>query len=64
MSGFLCIYIKTLDDGEFQFCQTRLISKVLEVTSVPRGASTLMGVVNPLQFSIPVDSKTFQINPV
>ena len=33
-------------------------------TSAPIGASALVGVVNPLQFSIPVDSKTLWINPV
>ena len=30
VSEFLGIDIKTLDNGGFQFCQTRLISKVLE----------------------------------
>ena len=30
MSEFLGIYIKTLDDGLFQFCQTALIRKILE----------------------------------
>ena len=28
------IDIKTLDNGEFQFCQTRLIREVLEATGV------------------------------
>ena len=32
--------------------------------SVPRGASTLVGVGNPLQSSIPVASKTLRINTV
>ena len=34
MSEFLGIDIKTLDDGGFQFCQTGLIHKVLEVTGM------------------------------
>ena len=34
MSEFLGIYIKTLGDGEFQFCQTGLICKVLEATGM------------------------------
>ena len=33
-------------------------------TSVPRGASTLVGVGNPLECYIPMDSKTLRINPV
>ena len=33
-------------------------------TSVPRYASTLVGVGNPLQCSIPVDYKTLWMNPV
>ena len=32
MSEFLGIYIKTLDNGGFQFFQTGLVSKVLEAT--------------------------------
>ena len=32
MSEFLGIYIKTLDNGGFHFCQTGLIRKVLEAT--------------------------------
>ena len=32
MSEFLGIDIKTLDNGGFQFCHTRLIRKVLEAT--------------------------------
>ena len=34
MSEFLGIDIKTLDNGGFQFCQTLLIRKVLEATSM------------------------------
>ena len=34
MSKFLGIDIKTLDDGGFQFCQTGLISKVLDDTGM------------------------------
>ena len=34
MSEFLCIDIKKLDDGGFQFCQTALIRKVLEATGM------------------------------
>ena len=34
VSEFLCIDIKTLDDGLFQFCQTVLIHKVLEATGM------------------------------
>ena len=34
MSEFLGIDIKTLDYGEFQFCQTVLILKVLEATGM------------------------------
>ena len=34
MSEFLVIYIKTLDYGGFQFCQTGLIRKVLEATGM------------------------------
>ena len=34
MSGFLDIYIKTLDDGGFQICQTGLICKVLKATGM------------------------------
>ena len=34
MSEFLCIDIKTLDNGGFQFCQTGLIRKVLEYTGM------------------------------
>ena len=34
VSEFLGIYIKTLDNGGFQFCQTGLIRKVLEDTSM------------------------------
>ena len=34
VSAFLCIAIKTLDDGGFQFCKTGLIRKVLEVTGM------------------------------
>ena len=34
VSDFLGIYIKKLDDGGFQFCQTKLILKVLEVTGI------------------------------
>ena len=34
VSEFLGIYIKTLDDGGFQFCQTVLIRKVLEATGM------------------------------
>ena len=33
-SKFLCIDIKTLDDGVFQFYQTGLIQTVLEVTGM------------------------------
>ena len=36
MSDFLGIYIKTLYDGGFQFCQTGLILKVLEDTGMER----------------------------
>ena len=32
MSEFFGIYINTLDDGVFQFCQTGLINKILEAT--------------------------------
>ena len=32
LSEFLCIYIKIVDNGGFQFCQTGLIRKVLEAT--------------------------------
>ena len=31
---YLGIYIKTLDDGGFQLCQTGLIHKVLEATGM------------------------------
>ena len=34
VSEFLCIDIKTLDNGGFQFCQTGLIPKVLEATEM------------------------------
>ena len=34
MSGFLGIYIKTLDDGGFQFYQTGFICKSLEATGM------------------------------
>ena len=34
LSEFLCIDIKTLDDGGFQFCQNVLIRKVLEATGM------------------------------
>ena len=34
MSEFWVIYIKTLDDGGFQFFQTGLIHKVLEATGM------------------------------
>ena len=34
MSEFLGIDIKTLDNGEFQFCQTGSIRKVLEATGM------------------------------
>ena len=34
MSELLGIYIKTLDDGGSQFCQTGLIHKVLEATGM------------------------------
>ena len=34
------------------------------LASVPRVTSTMVGVVNPLQWSIPMASKTLRINPV
>ena len=34
MSDFLDIYIKTLNDGGFQFCRIRLVRKVLEATGM------------------------------
>ena len=34
VSEFLGVDIKTLDDGGFHFCQTRLIRKVLEDTGM------------------------------
>ena len=34
VSEFLGIYIKTLNDGGFQFCQTGFIRKVLEATGM------------------------------
>ena len=34
MFDFLGIDIKTLDDGEFQFCKNGLIRKVLEATGI------------------------------
>ena len=34
LSELLSIYIKTLDDGRFQFCQTGLINKVLKATGM------------------------------
>ena len=39
MSEFLGIYIKTLYDGVFQFCQTGLIRKVLEATGMENSNS-------------------------
>ena len=50
MSEFLGIDIKILDDGGFQFCQTVLIRKVLEVTGMGHcnGLPTLTKVEAPL----------------
>ena len=48
MSGFLGIDIKTLDDGGFQFCQTRLIHKVMD--------STVMDYCDELPTSTKVES--------
>ena len=46
----------------YEFGQSLLASE--QFTSVPRGASTLVGVGKPLQSSIHVASKTLRINPV
>ena len=50
MSELLCIDIKTLEDGEFQFCQTGLICKVLEAIGMDNcnGFSTSTKVESPL----------------
>ena len=50
MSEFLVIYIKTLDDGGFKFCQTGLIHKVLEDTWMEHcnGLPTLTKVEVPI----------------
>ena len=54
MSEFLGIYIKTLDDGGSQFCQTVLIRKVLEATGMEHcnGLPTLTKVEAPLGTNI------------
>ena len=36
---FLCIDVKTLDNGGFKFCQTGLIRKVLEATGMENSNS-------------------------
>ena len=50
MYEFLCIGIKKLDDGVFQFCQIGLIRKVLEYTGMDRcnGFSTTTKVEAPI----------------
>ena len=50
MSDFLCIDIKTLDNGGVHFCLTVLIRKVLEVTGMEHcdGFPTLTKVEAPL----------------
>ena len=51
MSEFLGIYIKALDDGGFQFCQTGFIHKILEATGMEdcNGLSTPTKVEAPLE---------------
>ena len=50
MSELLGIYIKTLDDGVFQFYQTLLIRKVLEATGLEHcnGSTTITKVESTL----------------
>ena len=50
MSEFLGIDIKTLDNGGFQFCQTGLISKVLEAT----GMEDCNGLPTPTKVEAPL----------
>ena len=50
MSEFLGIDIKTLDNGGFQFCQTRLIRKVLKAT----GMEDCNGLPTPTKVDAPL----------
>ena len=50
MSEFLGIYIKTLDNGGFKFCQTGLILKVLEDT----GMEHCNGLPTPIKVDAPL----------
>ena len=50
MSEFLCVYIKTLDNGGFQFCQTGFIRKVLEAT----GMEDCNGLPTPTKVEAPL----------
>ena len=50
MSELLGIYIKTLDDGGFQFCQTGLIHKVVEAT----GLEDCNGLPTPTKVEAPL----------
>ena len=54
MYELLDIDIKTLDDGEFQFCQTRLIRKVLEAT----GMEYCNGLPEPTKVEAPLGTYT------
>ena len=50
VSEYLVIYIKTLDDGGFQFWQTGLIRKVLEAT----GTENCNGLPTPTKVEVPL----------
>ena len=52
MSEFLGIDIKTLDNGEFQFCQTGSIRKVLEAT----GMEHCNGLPTPTKVEAPLET--------
>ena len=54
VSEFLGIYIKTLDNGGFQFCQTGLIQKVLEAT----GMEHCNGFPTPTKVEAPLGTYT------
>ena len=54
VSEFLGIYIKTLDNGGFHFCQTILIRKVLEAT----GMEHFNGLQTPTKVEVTLGTDT------